>query len=61
MEIDPKYADVNLRRYQDYSGQPAVLFLRVAGADIAWWEKMPERLGIRGRGITGLAAATILA
>jgi len=25
MEIDPKYADVILRRYQEYSGQSAVL------------------------------------
>jgi DNA modification methylase len=25
MEIDPKYADVIVRRYQEYSGKPAVL------------------------------------
>ena len=25
MEIDPKYADVIVRRYQEYSGQSAVL------------------------------------
>jgi uncharacterized RmlC-like cupin family protein len=25
MEIDPKYADVIVRRYQDYSGKTAVL------------------------------------
>jgi hypothetical protein len=25
MEIDPKYADVIVRRYQEYTGKPAVL------------------------------------
>jgi DNA modification methylase len=25
MEIDPKYADVIVRRYQEYSGRPAFL------------------------------------
>jgi hypothetical protein len=25
MEIDPRYADVVLRRYQEHSGKPAVL------------------------------------
>ena len=25
MEIDPRYADVICRRYQEYSGKPAVL------------------------------------
>ena len=40
MEIDPKYADVIVRRYQDYSGHAAVLDVDGRCFD----EIRPERL-----------------
>jgi DNA modification methylase len=41
MEIDPKYADVIVKRYQDYSGKPAVL----DGHGRTYAEVAQERLG----------------
>jgi hypothetical protein len=40
MEIDPTYADVIVRRYQEYSGKPAVL----EGDGRTFDQIAPERL-----------------
>ena len=46
MELDPKYADVIVIRYQDYSGKPAIL----AGDGRTFAEIRAERLGTSTHG-----------
>jgi len=42
MEIDPKYADVIVRRYQEYTGKPAVLDLDGRTFDEVAHERVKE-------------------